>query len=294
MQPESWRHNENRHVSVAGELGFPSPDGLEVGSAAAADRKRDEHGFYIYRDNPLYNMFEDETGAMAFEEPAKMDATSMIFVLDEDDVEEEGRAQTSGSQVKAPDYVGEGEYLTVEPASVSEGKNSSVTTWGPAPLPARENAEGVTLGQDAEAKATTSEPKLPAIQADIANLERRMIFWRRVAFGLASLMILGGWMLTLVFMGSLTRSQQERWLVGCLEFVLLSAIITAPLVLLIAAYRRQRRLVLLRQKKGEAEWRQYSAEVRARAQKPLLAMTIATIQIEIGRALRSSFDISFI
>lgn len=294
MRPESWLHNEKRHVSAAGELGFSSPSGLEAGSAAAAGHKREEHGLYIYKDNPLYNMFEDETGAMAFGEPANMDATSMIFVLDEDDVEEEGRAQTSRSQVRAPGYVGEGEYLTVEPASVSGGELSSVPTRELAPLPARENVEDAILGQDAKAEATTSEPKLPAIQADIATLERRMVFWRRVAFSLASLMILGGWMLTLVFMGSVTRSQQERWLVGCLEFVLLSAFITAPLVLLIAAYRRQRRLVLLRRKKGEAEWRQYSAEVRARAQKPLLAMTIATIQIEIGRALRSSFDISFI
>jgi hypothetical protein len=286
MQPmtgEPWLHNEKRHVSALGEFGFSSPHELEIDNAAA-DRSNETHnGFFIYKDNPLYNMFEDETGATAFDEHVDTGATSMIFVLGEDDVEEE---QTPVPQAIAPSYLDEGDYLTVGPVSVPAKE--------PAALPAREKVVDAIAGQDADAKATTSGPQLPTIQNDIADLERRMIFWRRVAFGVASLMILGGWMLTLVFMGSVAQSQQERWLVGCLEFVLLSAIITAPLVLLIVAYRRQRRLVLFRRKKGEAEWRQYSEEVRARARKPLLAMTIASIQMEIGRALRSSFDISFI
>jgi hypothetical protein len=150
-------------------------------------------------------------------------------------------------------------------------------------------------GETVAASAPEDQPlKMADIAPDIATLERKMWFWRRMSFTIASVLIGGGWLITLIFMGSVSRLQQERWLAGCLEFIFLSAMVTAPLVLLYLAFRRQLRLWRFRQQKGEREWRQFSEEVRARARAPLIAMTVAMIQVEIGRALRQNLDISFI
>ena len=128
----------------------------------------------------------------------------------------------------------------------------------------------------------------------VRTLHKRMLFWRRLSFALATCLILGGWIITLVFMGSVERRQQERWLKGCLEFVFLSALVTAPLILLIGAFRRQRRVRRLRKKHTDEEWRDLVRATRKKAKVSLAAMTIGMLQMEIGRALRMNFDIFII
>ena len=129
------------------------------------------------------------------------------------------------------------------------------------------------------------------IHAALVELHKRMMFWRRVCFVLSSVLILGGWVLCLVFMGSVEREKQERWLKGCLEFVLLSAIITAPLVLLISAIRRQYKLHKLRRKHSAAEWDEKIREEKKKTTSIAATMTQAMLFVEIGRAVRANFDI---
>jgi hypothetical protein len=125
----------------------------------------------------------------------------------------------------------------------------------------------------------------------VRELHIRMLFWRRVAFGLSSVLIMGGWLLALVFMGSVDERKQERWLMGCLEFVVLSALITVPLVLLIIALRRQWKMRSLKQRLSPAEWQARKEDVKVQRNQTLANMTKAMLQVEIGRALRSNFDI---
>lgn len=128
----------------------------------------------------------------------------------------------------------------------------------------------------------------------VYELHRRMLFWRRLSFTLASLLILGGWLITLIFMGSVERRQQERWLKGCLEFIFLSAIVTAPIILLFQAFRRQYRVRQLRKKHTEEEWVDLVRATRKKAKISLAAMTLGMLQMEIGRALRMNFDLFLI
>ncbi|EGD81941.1 hypothetical protein PTSG_11898 [Salpingoeca rosetta] len=129
------------------------------------------------------------------------------------------------------------------------------------------------------------------VQRALIELHHSMNFWRRFCFALSALLILAGWALTLVFMGSVEREQQERWLKGCLEFVFLSAIITAPIVLLIGAIRQQWRLHRWRRRHTEEEWEALIVEEKQKTSSIAMTMTKAMLFTEIGRAVRANFDI---
>ena len=126
-------------------------------------------------------------------------------------------------------------------------------------------------------------------EEEIAKLHRQMVKYRRLAFGTAMLMMVGGLVIALCFMGSLTEKSQIRYLMGVGEFVVLSAIVTAPLVLLIKAFKQQRKMVKLRKKLSPDEWQQRAMQATLVA--TAVVMTTAMIYREIGRALRSNFDI---
>jgi hypothetical protein len=156
--------------------------------------------------------------------------------------------------------------------------------------PDRRQSEQSAAPSNAERPVHTVQSEEEFLK-QVYELHRRMLFWRRLSFTLASLLILGGWLITLIFMGSVERPEQERWLKGCMEFIFLSAIVTAPIILLIRAFRRQYRVRQLRKKHTEEEWMDLVRATRKKAKISLAAMTLGMLQMEIGRALRMNFDL---
>eukprot|EP00730_Choanoeca_flexa_P007405 TRINITY_DN12327_c1_g2_i10.p1 TRINITY_DN12327_c1_g2~~TRINITY_DN12327_c1_g2_i10.p1 ORF type:complete len:1113 (+),score=259.59 TRINITY_DN12327_c1_g2_i10:1324-4662(+) len=90
----------------------------------------------------------------------------------------------------------------------------------------------------------------------LAELDRKMVRYRTFAFSLAFGMIAAGFALALTFMGSASKNVQDRYLKGVGEFVLLSAIVTAPAVLLFGTGVRQWKMWRQRKEMTEEEWAQ--------------------------------------
>eukprot|EP00054_Salpingoeca_dolichothecata_P016017 m.93269 g.93269 ORF g.93269 m.93269 type:complete len:1345 (+) comp21771_c0_seq1:150-4184(+) len=71
----------------------------------------------------------------------------------------------------------------------------------------------------------------PEVEELVVTMRR----WKVATLVVGSLIMAGGLLLALLFMGSLEQDQQKRWLKTFGEFVMMSAIITAPLFLFISS-----------------------------------------------------------
>eukprot|EP00049_Salpingoeca_infusionum_P004017 m.73850 g.73850 ORF g.73850 m.73850 type:complete len:1054 (+) comp12376_c1_seq4:303-3464(+) len=125
----------------------------------------------------------------------------------------------------------------------------------------------------------------------IGRLHRSMIRWRRVCYWASSLLIIAGWLITLIFMGSVPKEDSTNWLKGCLEFVLLSAIITVPAVLLVKAFIKQFKLRKQRNLASSAQWKLKMKREQKKQTSIAATMTKAMLFTEVGRAMRVNFDI---
>eukprot|EP00050_Salpingoeca_kvevrii_P017824 m.68588 g.68588 ORF g.68588 m.68588 type:complete len:1180 (-) comp7754_c0_seq1:44-3583(-) len=112
---------------------------------------------------------------------------------------------------------------------------------------------------------------------DVELLVMRMKRWRRIAAVVGAFMFVTGLMLTLLWMGSLSSEQQKRWLSSFGEFLVMSAVVTAPFFILIAsamtAYAERRQL-----KQATATGNKLTNDTKARIK--------AMIQTELGRNMR--------
>ncbi|EDQ89573.1 uncharacterized protein MONBRDRAFT_32377 [Monosiga brevicollis MX1] len=137
-----------------------------------------------------------------------------------------------------------------------------------------------------------AEDQVEYDEAEIAHFDRLMRFYRTTSYGLAYFLLITGLVLALTFMGSMDEEVQVRYLKGVGEFLIFSAIITAPLVFLVASGQRQMYMMRERQRCTDAEWQ--SRVAMATAIGTALIMTRAMIQREIGRAIRESFGLSIL
>eukprot|EP00045_Choanoeca_perplexa_P014462 m.170205 g.170205 ORF g.170205 m.170205 type:complete len:1127 (-) comp16683_c1_seq3:139-3519(-) len=128
--------------------------------------------------------------------------------------------------------------------------------------------------------------------AEIDELDRTMRFYRRLAYAMAYFLLIGGLVNALVFMGSMTGDIQVRYLKAVGQFLILSGIVTAPLILLWASGKQQYKMVRKRGKMTEEEWAGSMATATAIA--TALVLSKAMIHREITRAIRESFDINII
>ena len=179
--------------------------------------------------------------------------------------------------------VGE-EHSKEAPPSPSHSMDSGVLLNETEP-PALLDVRGLSEAHPAMAQLDTESRAL------VLKLHKEMLFWRRVSFTTSTLLIFGGFVISSVFMGSTSRTRQERWLIGLAEFIILSVLISVPLLLLVLAFRRQFKMRSLRQRVGEMEWQRLKEDAKAQTTSTLATMAKTLIAIEIGRALRSHFDI---
>jgi hypothetical protein len=172
-----------------------------------------------------------------------------------------------------------------------------------------QHLDRTSLGNNVRAEPTATEKQATRIKAlkamktvedhlvshsaaEIDKLDSTMRFYRRLAYGMAYFLLIGGLINALVFMGSMDIAIQVRYLKAVGQFLILSGIVTAPLILLWASGRQQFRMVRKRGSMTEEQWAGSMATATAIA--TAMVLTKAMIQREITRAIRESFDINII
>eukprot|EP00045_Choanoeca_perplexa_P014461 m.170194 g.170194 ORF g.170194 m.170194 type:complete len:1127 (-) comp16683_c1_seq2:139-3519(-) len=158
------------------------------------------------------------------------------------------------------------------------------------PKQSQANTEAARIKALQDMRATKKQPS--HTDAEIDELDRSMRFYRRLAYAMAYFLLIGGLVNALVFMGSMTGDIQVRYLKAVGQFLILSGIVTAPLILLWASGKQQYKMVRKRGKMTEEEWAGSMATATAIA--TALVLSKAMIHREITRAIRESFDINII
>ena len=67
---------------------------------------------------------------------------------------------------------------------------------------------------------------------EVEELLRMRNKWQRIAIGMCSLMLLGGMVMALIWMGSLGPEAQKRWIVGVLTSMAIAGFIVVPILML--------------------------------------------------------------
>merc|ERR1712146_625572 len=126
-------------------------------------------------------------------------------------------------------------------------------------------------------------------QVELLDRDMRRYRWY---YALANTLMLAGMALALIFMGSTSQALQERYLVGVSEFLICTAIITAPIVFLIVAMHQQYRAQRQRAGMTDQQWAAHVAAITAVAM--AVTMTADMIRREITRALKENLNFSFL
>lgn len=127
---------------------------------------------------------------------------------------------------------------------------------------------------------------------EVEELVQKMQFWRRLSFAMATVLFVTGLMLTLLWIGSLNSDAQRDWLKGFGEFLVMSAVVTGPLFILIAAgfaahAERKRQLEKRVEQVNEQKAKTQPAK-RASRPKVNVGDRIKTlVQVEMGRNIRA-------
>eukprot|EP00049_Salpingoeca_infusionum_P012069 m.214203 g.214203 ORF g.214203 m.214203 type:complete len:1170 (+) comp15099_c1_seq4:126-3635(+) len=145
----------------------------------------------------------------------------------------------------------------------------------------------VTVSKPVQKKEDTT-----MTEEEILALDAKMRRFRGFTFGLAVFMMLSGLILALVFMGSTEEAMQRRYLRAVAGFMIMSAVITAPIVLIVTSLRRHYVQRKRKQQMTEEEWKNHV--VRMTVMATAIMMTQAMIYTEIGRAIKSSLDFNII
>eukprot|EP00049_Salpingoeca_infusionum_P010204 m.172374 g.172374 ORF g.172374 m.172374 type:complete len:337 (-) comp14579_c1_seq1:234-1244(-) len=142
-----------------------------------------------------------------------------------------------------------------------------------------------------EGTDSKNDPQLMC-QAEIKQLDAKMRLYRGIVFGLAIFMMLAGLIIALLFMGSTEIDMQKRYLRAVAGFMIMSAVITAPIVLIVTSLRRHYVQRKQRQAMTDEEWKGRVAQMTVMA--TAIMMTQAMIYTEVGRAVKSSVNFNII
>lgn len=129
----------------------------------------------------------------------------------------------------------------------------------------------------------------PEVEALVVAMYR----WRRMAYCMGAFMFITGLMLTLLWVGSLDSDGQQAWLRGFGEFLVMTAVVTGPLFILIAAastaWSERKKLVkkVQEQKLARLEAAQPPGTKPLKASINIKDRIKALIQVEMGRNIRS-------
>eukprot|EP00054_Salpingoeca_dolichothecata_P026103 m.185314 g.185314 ORF g.185314 m.185314 type:complete len:2533 (+) comp25562_c0_seq5:1791-9389(+) len=159
----------------------------------------------------------------------------------------------------------------------------------------------------------------PEVEILLADLFKQMIFWRNMSVAMTGFLVTTGIVLCFVYIGSLNAEGQKNWIKGVGEFIVISAIITAPtFLMLFSAHdvykrRKDKSQVDVEPKNIDAEEGQKQEDdndddeenkAESKDDKPKLKMPKSTVtldkmtkgmlQVELGRALRSNFALSVV